>query len=65
MDGIFGVKFRSDSETGRLHELSRNIAIAMKNNTKIFFLTRMVSPYLNKKAQGENSWVIKIIALKK
>jgi hypothetical protein len=66
MDGILGVKFGLGLPAGRLHALSRNMAAAMKNNTKIFFLTRMVPPHLNKKAQDKNSCVTKkIIALKK
>jgi hypothetical protein len=44
MDGILGVKFGLSLAAGRLHALSRNVVAAMKNNTKKFFLTRMVPP---------------------
>jgi hypothetical protein len=39
-----GGKFGSGLDTPRLHALSRNMAVAMKNNGKKFFSIRMVPP---------------------
>ena len=46
IDERLGGKFESGAATPRLHALSRNIAVAMKNNRKKFFLIRMAASIL-------------------
>jgi hypothetical protein len=41
-----GVKFESGLATPRLHALSRNITVAMKNNKNTLFLIRMAASIL-------------------